>query len=104
MYDGYFKYGSQEAENYEIERMKEPLWFEEELFISEYFSQNSPDKVLDIPVGTGRFIPNYRNVTQVIGIDISENMLNQASNRMLAEGLEHITLKKGDIFSIDYPD
>jgi ubiquinone/menaquinone biosynthesis C-methylase UbiE len=39
--------------------------------------------VLDIPIGTGRFIPIYRELgfNQVIGMDVSEDMLLEARKR-----------------------
>ncbi len=47
-------------------------------------------KVLEVGVGTGLSLPGYRNCT-VVGIDISQAMLDKASRRAEALGLHHVT-------------
>ena len=60
--------------------------------------------VLDVPVGTGRFFPLYmaRKLT-VCGIDVSEDMLEQAANHAEEIGAT-VTLAKGDIRDLPFPD
>ena len=60
--------------------------------------------VLDVPVGTGRFFPLYmaRKLT-VCGIDVSEDMLEQAARHAADIGAD-VALAKGDIRDLAFPD
>jgi ubiquinone/menaquinone biosynthesis C-methylase UbiE len=50
-------------------------------------------KIIDIPVGTGRFFPSYEeHQFEVTGLDISQEMLDVASQKVRSE---RIHLKKG---------
>ena len=62
--------------------------------------------VLDAGGGTGRWaIPMAKKGCKVILMDISENMLNIARQRIGAEGLEdRIEIQKSDMSHLDYPD
>lgn len=60
-------------------------------------------RILDVGVGTGCNIPFYPNDSKVIGIDMSERMLDRAKGR--AEMLDRsITLRAMNLFSLDFPD
>lgn len=104
MYDGYEKYGTHEAAGYEEERKKEPLWWQEEQFISEYFASHKARIILDAPVGTGRFLDHYGNVDMAVGIDISEEMLKQSSRKLADLRVANIQLIRGDIFKLEFDD
>lgn len=103
-YDGYSKYGLGEASEYDAVRESEPLWHAENGFVERFFSTRRVTRVLDAPVGTGRFLPYYRHVGQVVGIDVSPDMLAQSRRRIEASGLRGIELAQGDIFHLGYPD
>lgn len=104
MYDGYEKYGAHEAAGYEEERKKELLWWQEEQFISDYFANHKPRIILDAPVGTGRFLDRYGNTDMAVGIDISEEMLKQSSQKLADLRFANIQLMQGDIFKLDFVD
>ena len=80
------------ARQYERMRQKTELWLAEQAVITEWVTQGP---VLDVPVGTGRFIPHYlsRGI-DFIGVDISPDMLSQA-----AEKDPYAPLDRGDILA-----
>jgi phosphatidylethanolamine/phosphatidyl-N-methylethanolamine N-methyltransferase len=47
-------------------------------------------RVLEVGVGTGLALPLYRRDLQVVGIDLSREMLEKAKQRVEAEGLAHV--------------
>lgn len=56
--------------------------------------------ILEVPVGTGRFFGIYDNLSMnVLGIDASEDMMNQAKKKLTNES--NIKLRKGDILNLD---
>jgi ubiquinone/menaquinone biosynthesis C-methylase UbiE len=60
--------------------------------------------VLDVACGTGNLaIPAARKGARVIGVDIAENLLEQACERALAEHL-HATFEEGDAEHLSYAD
>ncbi|MDD2663766.1 MAG: class I SAM-dependent methyltransferase [Dechloromonas sp.] len=103
MYDGYNKYGADEAAGYEEARKKEPLWWLEEQFVVDYLAEHQPKKILDAPVGTGRFLPHYRTTQEAVGTDISEQMLAESARKLGDPNLAHVKLLLGDIFKLDFP-
>ena len=59
-------------------------------------------KILDVPVGTGRFFEIYaRGGHQVLGVDVSSDMLDQAMVAREAHRAANITLEAGDITALD---
>jgi ubiquinone/menaquinone biosynthesis C-methylase UbiE len=104
MYDGYKKYGSAEATGYDEARMRESLWWEEEKFVKDYFHTYQPQRILDAPVGTGRFLHHYRGAQEVVGVDISEEMLKESSAKLRNLGLATINVEQGDIFNLKFAD
>jgi phosphatidylethanolamine/phosphatidyl-N-methylethanolamine N-methyltransferase len=60
-------------------------------------------RVLDVGVGTGLSIPNYRHA-QIVGVDLSQKMLDQAQKRMDLLGLQNIQLLRMDAAALDFPD
>ncbi|MEY4710680.1 MAG: hypothetical protein RIS88_130 [Pseudomonadota bacterium] len=104
MYDGYKKYGSDEASGYDAARMQEPLWWEEEQFVKEYFHTHQPQRILDAPVGTGRFLHHYVQAREVVGIDISEEMLKESTAKLRELAHPHIRIGRGDIFHLEFAD
>jgi len=102
-YDGYFKYDKNIANSYDLDRQEEEHWKLENLYIENLYNCINITTLLDLPVGTGRFLQYYRKVEKVIGIDISDDMLQVAKKK--ADNLSsNIVLHKGDAFSLQYPD
>jgi SAM-dependent methyltransferase len=101
-YDGYVKYGPDEAATYDETRTDEALWHFENDFIKEYFCNQHPSRILDAPVGTGRFLHYYPRDSYIVGLDVSEHMLHRAKQRLSELSLPHAELVQGDIFHLDY--
>jgi phosphatidylethanolamine/phosphatidyl-N-methylethanolamine N-methyltransferase len=47
-------------------------------------------RILEVGVGTGISLPDYRSVNRIVGIDLSEPMLRKAQERVAAFGLTNI--------------
>jgi phosphatidylethanolamine/phosphatidyl-N-methylethanolamine N-methyltransferase len=47
-------------------------------------------RVLEVGVGTGLALPQYRRDLDVVGVDLSRDMLLKARERVAAEGLDHV--------------
>ena len=61
--------------------------------------------VLEVGVGTGLALPHYRRDKQVLGIDLSVDMLEKARGRVRAEGLSNVTgLLEMDAENMEFPD
>lgn len=48
-------------------------------------------RVLEVGVGTGLSLPDYKKHLEVVGIDLSPEMLEKARERVAARGLAHVT-------------
>ncbi len=48
-------------------------------------------RVLEVGVGTGLSLPDYEDHLEVVGIDLSPEMLEKARERIADEGLAHVT-------------
>ncbi|WP_147944141.1 class I SAM-dependent methyltransferase [Microbispora sp. CSR-4] len=61
--------------------------------------------VVEIAVGTGLNLPLYDADTTVVGIELSERMLELARRRVAQAGLgEQVELRQGDVQRLDLPD
>jgi phosphatidylethanolamine/phosphatidyl-N-methylethanolamine N-methyltransferase len=47
-------------------------------------------RILEVGVGTGISLPDYRRTNRVIGVDLSEPMLRKAQERVVSEALDHV--------------
>jgi phosphatidylethanolamine/phosphatidyl-N-methylethanolamine N-methyltransferase len=47
-------------------------------------------RILEVGVGTGISLPDYSRRNRIVGVDISEAMLNKARHRVTAIGLSHV--------------
>ena len=56
----------------------------------EYINQSS-GRVLEVGVGTGLSLPAYDRRLEIVGIDLSPEMLEKARERVAEEGLDHVT-------------
>lgn len=54
------------------------------------------DRVLEVGVGTGEALPLYPNYCEILGIDLSESMLEQAHKRVRRHQLNHVELQQMD--------
>jgi SAM-dependent methyltransferase len=95
------KYRGPIAHGYEAKRVGQPKWAAENAAVGAVLRRFPPGTtVLDIPVGTGRFLPLYADLgLSVTGLDISKDMLRIARDK--GHGFD---LRTGDIFAIDMPD
>lgn len=62
-------------------------------------------RVVEIAVGTGLNLPLYPPDVTVVGIDLSDRMLDVARRRVAEHGLhERVELRRGDVQALDLPD
>ncbi|MEZ5853623.1 MAG: class I SAM-dependent methyltransferase [Hyphomicrobiaceae bacterium] len=65
----------------------------------------SSGRVLEIGVGTGLSLGYYKPSLEVVGIDLSPEMLERAHERVRNEKLSHVTgLHEMDASALDFPD
>ena len=62
------------------------------------------DRVLDVGVGTGLSLDLYPPYCEVVGIDLSDDMLKVAEKRRRKLRLDNITLRQMDAMSLDFPE
>jgi phosphatidylethanolamine/phosphatidyl-N-methylethanolamine N-methyltransferase len=61
-------------------------------------------RILEVGVGTGLSLPSYSSGTRIVGIDISEPMLEKARRRVQNEALGHVeSIAVGDAENLDFP-
>lgn len=98
-------YRGEIAAHYDEDRKGETLWAEEQEFVRAWIRRLPAGAiVLDLPVGTGRFIPLLAEcglVTQ--GFDISEDMVAEARRRH-GDRFQLLTLAVGDAERLALPD
>ncbi len=60
-------------------------------------------RILEVGVGTGLSLPSYSSTTKVVGIDISEPMLDKARQRVKEQRLDHVeSIAVGDAENLDF--
>lgn len=60
-------------------------------------------RILEVGVGTGLSLPSYSRATRVVGIDISEPMLDKARQRVRQQRLSHVeSIAVGDAENLDF--
>lgn len=85
------------ASEYEAKRKDASYWGKEQTFIEKHVKEGP---VLDVPVGTGRFIGHYKkNAMAYVGVDISGDMLKEARKKH-----PDAVVRKLSLFDLDYPD
>ncbi len=60
--------------------------------------------VLEVGIGTGLSMPAYPQSAQVIGIDLSSEMLCQAKQKIRREGWQHISVQEMNAESLKFAD
>ncbi len=99
------RYSGSLAKKYDKNRARDAQWIFEDRAVDGFLSHISPGgSVLDVPVGTGRFLPLYRKYgLKATGIDASADMLAEAARK--AKEIDYAcTLNVGDIRAIAAPD
>jgi SAM-dependent methyltransferase len=95
------RYSGRGAKRYESRRQSVRWEAEAEAF-DRIYTRINPKKVLDLPVGTGRFFGIYlRNNAEVLGVDISENMLFEARTKIPPGA--NIRLARADVLDLRQP-
>jgi phosphatidylethanolamine/phosphatidyl-N-methylethanolamine N-methyltransferase len=65
----------------------------------------STGRVLEVGVGTGLSLPAYNSDLEIVGIDLSTDMLEKARERVLEENLLNVTgLHEMDAGQLEFPD
>lgn len=99
------RYRGGRATGYEDRRSGRASWAREHMLVDSMLFDLPPgSRILDIPVGTGRYAEIYgKRGLRVVGMDVSEDMLKVAEEKAAQVG----TLMKvvhGDALNIDAPD
>jgi len=93
------------ATRYDADRKVEPLWEQEQAFVRDWIARLPAGAVvLDLPVGTGRFLPLFAGRgLEVHGFDISSDMVAEARRQYAGLGAA-IHLEVGDAEQVALPD
>ena len=62
------------------------------------------DRVLEVGVGTGEALPLYPTNCEILGIDLSEGMLEKAHDRVREHELDHVSLQQMDAGQMEFMD
>ena len=94
------RYQDQKATKYEKVRMKQKKWWEENKALIKMLSNENIEHILDVPTGTGRFLPLYEDKKYtIIGVDASNDMLEEAKNKNTSA-----FLIEGNAFNLPFDD
>lgn len=101
-----YQYEGAFARSYESDRAIDAKWQREEEIVEDFLDRMTEPSmtVLDVPVGTGRFLPAYaKRGLKVIGVDVSGDMLAEARRRVVEETLafDDIRLEIGNVTDLD---
>ena len=62
-------------------------------------------RILEVGVGTGLSLSSYQRTSRIVGVDISEPMLDKARQRVQRENLSNVeAIEIGDAEALDFPD
>jgi len=61
-------------------------------------------RVLEVGVGTGLSLSAYPAHCDVVGIDLAQDMLDKADEKIREQGWRHITLRQMDALNLGFPD
>jgi phosphatidylethanolamine/phosphatidyl-N-methylethanolamine N-methyltransferase len=62
------------------------------------------EQILEVGIGTGLNLPLYPPKCRITGIDLSEEMLEKAQDKVVELGLDNVTLKAMDATVLDFGD
>lgn len=98
------KYLGTEAEGYEARRSRSPQWRREQRVFADFLASHEVTRCLDVPVGTGRFLPLYdEHGIDATGVDVSPDMLAEASKRA-ADLDSPVDLRRGSVMDLPFGD
>ena len=99
------RYYGGRAGDYDEDRADSPAWRWEDRVVADHLAGVAPGlRVLDVPFGTGRFVPHYvRAGCDVVGVEVSPDMLDGA-RRAHGEALDAFDLRVGDATALPLPD
>jgi ubiquinone/menaquinone biosynthesis C-methylase UbiE len=99
------RYHGNIAQQYDVRRDRTAQWDREQAGVAAILrTLNRGSTIVDIPVGTGRFLESYAQYgLRATGLDVSNDMLEQARTKATALGLT-MDLRKSDIRHIDAAD
>lgn len=96
-------YYGEYASEYEKFREQQPHWHTEHAAVVELLSNFRDAKVLDCPVGTGRFLPLYKQLgCSLIGADISTDMLAESRRKAESIGYPNVELINANASDSDF--
>ena len=96
------KYEGKIAEEYDRQRRNNKAYQWQQQIVEAILLKHKPPRILDAPIGTGRFLPVYRQFPCVVlGLDISLDMIHQAKHKKTPD---NVILLFGDIFDIGWPE
>jgi ubiquinone/menaquinone biosynthesis C-methylase UbiE len=96
-------YRQQEARSYDTDREREPHWQHEHDYVRALLERRAPKRLLDAPIGTGRFLPLCAAHTQIAGLDLSTEMLRMAQLRAAELARSGLVLVHGSLSAIPFP-
>lgn len=104
--EGATKYVGAVAEGYDQKRETSPKWnIEQNIIIDMLNDLPAETVILDAPCGTGRFFDFYQDKKfKVCGLDLSADMLNQATKKVRPECQELFRFAQGDVRQVALPD
>jgi predicted TPR repeat methyltransferase len=99
------RYLGETAKTYDANRSTSAKWKLEHAFVDRQLASLQPGaSVLDIPVGTGRFVSIYKaRGLKAVGLDSSPDMLAEAAAKARTAGLD-IDLRQADALALPYRD
>jgi len=102
-YHGKNKYFGNTAEHYDDKRRNKSRWQREQIIIRDFVNEiPRGSSVLDVPFGTGRFVPFYLERKLIIfGVDISSDMIDQA-RKNIGENWSYCDVRVGDAESLPF--
>ena len=106
-YPAKYRYHGKVAENYNISRQSGNKWLREAEIIQSLLDNFQGNiSILDVPLGTGRFLNSYSNKrgSSIIGLDVSGDMLLQARKAFKKNNSCKIHLVQGETEKLPLPD
>lgn len=93
------QYSGDRAKDYDSTRVGSKRYQAEEEAFDRLWEACQPTSVFDLPVGTGRWLPKYAEKgVRAMGVDASQDMLNEAAKKLDAYPSHRVELVKGDAY------